>query len=73
MANEKTEEFTGLPIEQLMAKLNKERSTILENFTRAYLAETGLMPSQVEFVTQQMPVKNGVIENVYFFRKKENV
>lgn len=70
MKNEKTEEYNNINTEEMLKKLLEKRNEILEQFAKAYLAETGLLPSQIELVTQQMPVENNIIENVYFFRRK---
>ena len=70
MSNEKNEVFTSITTEEAVKYLADKRNEILESFTKAYLAESGLMPSQVELVTQQMPTENNIIETVYFFRKK---
>ena len=67
---EKNEEFQNMTIEQMVAKLAEKRNEILENFSKAYLAETGLLPSEVELCCQELPVNNGIIEHVYFFRRR---
>lgn len=68
----KTEEHTNISIEDAMKTLQEKRNEILEAFAKAYLAETSLNPSEVELVTQQMPIENGIIEHRYFFRKKND-
>jgi len=70
MAKEKNNTYNAITVEDAIKKLAEERDNILEAFAKAYLAESGLLPSQVELVTQQMPVKDGIIENKYFFRRK---
>lgn len=65
-----TKEFTPITVEEATKYLTEKRLEILEQFAKAYLAETGLAPSEVELVTQQMPVIDNKIETVYFFRKK---
>lgn len=71
MNDKKDEEYSNISIEAMVKKLSDERTKILNEFTKAYLAETGLLPSQLELVTRQMPIDNGIIESVFFFRKKE--
>lgn len=66
----KDEEFKDISLEDMMRKLIENKSKIIEEFTRAFLAESELKPSEVEFVTQQMPMVKGIIEHRYFFRKK---
>lgn len=62
-------EFKDITLEEAMKKLQTEKHKIIEAFAKAYLAETGLMPSEVEMCHQQ--TTNGtVIENVIFFRRK---
>ena len=67
---EKNDVHTAISVEDVVKKLAQERDKILEQFAKAYLAESGLLPSQVELVTQQLPIIDGKIENIYFFRKK---
>lgn len=55
---------------EAMVEMAKHRDEILKAFGKAYLAETQINPSEVELVTRQMPEKDGVIEHVYFFRRK---
>lgn len=68
---EKNEEFTNISIEEAVKKLQSQKDEILDAFAKAYLADSGLLPTEVELVTQQMPMKDGIIEHVYFFRKKD--
>lgn len=63
--------YTGIDINEMVKKLNEERSKILNEFSKAYLAETGIMPSEVELVTVQ-ETKDKTIETICFFRKKQN-
>ena len=73
MAKEINKEHTAVEsIEEMVKKLQEDKFRILEDFSRAYLAESGLLPSQVELVTKQMPMVDNIIETVIFFRKKEN-
>lgn len=67
---ERNDVYTSISEEDVVKKLVEERSKILEQFAKAYLAETGLLPSTVELVTHQFPVENNIIETVYYFRKK---
>lgn len=70
MKNEKNIEYNNLTGEEIVKKLAEERDKILNEFAKAYLAETKLLPSEVELVTVQNPPENGIIETVYYFRKK---
>lgn len=68
---ERNDVYTAISEVDAVKKLVEERSKILEAFAKAYLAETGLLPSTVELVTQQMPMENNIIETVYYFRRRE--
>ena len=70
MAKEVNIEYKDINLTEALAKLALERDKILEEFTKAYLAETGLKPSEIELVCKQDKL-GMTIENVYFFRKKE--
>ena len=70
MSKEKEVEIRNINEQEVVQELIKNRNKILEAFTKAYLAETQLMPSQIELVTRQMPIKDGIIENIFFFRKR---
>jgi hypothetical protein len=50
---EKNDLYTQITEEDAVKKLAMERDKILEQFAKAYLAETGLLPSAVELVTTQ--------------------
>jgi len=63
-------EFKDITVEEAMKKILSEKNKIIEAFAKAYLAESGLLPSQVELVCKQV-TENNIIENVYYFRKKE--
>jgi hypothetical protein len=67
---EKNIELNDISIEEALQTLVKEKHKIIEAFAKAYLAETELLPSQVELVTQQTKTGN-LIEHVYYFRRKE--
>lgn len=66
----KTEEHNNMSIEDAMKTLQEKRNEILEAFAKAYLAETGFNPSEIELVTQQLPMVDNIIEHRYFFRRK---
>lgn len=53
-------------IEKIVQKIANQRSKILERFLEAYLAETGLMPSECELCE----VHDG-LSHRWFFRKRE--
>lgn len=66
----KEKEFSQISLNEAISKLQEEKHKILEEFAKAYLAETELLPSQIEMCHQQLPIKDGIIENIIFFRKK---
>lgn len=70
MSKLKNEEYTNISIEEATQKLQENRDQILEEFAKAYLAETKLLPSEVELVCHQ-EMNGAIIENVYFFRRKQ--
>lgn len=61
--------FNNISENEALLKLNEERNKILNEFAKAYLAETNILPSEVELVSIQTH-KEKEIETVYFFRKK---
>jgi hypothetical protein len=61
--------YNGIDINEMVKKLSEERSKILNEFSKAYLAETGVMPSEIELVCQEK-IDDKTIEHIYFFRKK---
>ena len=69
MTKEREEEHNNISIEAALKKIYDERNRILEDFAKAYLAETKLLPSQVELVTRQV-IKDNVVENIFEFRRK---
>jgi predicted naringenin-chalcone synthase len=62
--------FTPITTEEATKYLHDRKVEIIEQFAKAYLAETGLKPSEVELVTKQEST-GMIIETVYYFRKKE--
>jgi hypothetical protein len=71
MPNERNDVYKAMTAEDVVKKLAEERDKILEAFAKAYLAESGLLPSQVEMVTQQLPMNDqNIIETIYYFRRK---
>ena len=62
-------EASNMSIEQYVAKLMQYKSKIIEDFTKAYLADSGLKPSEVELVQKEVK-SSGKIETVFYFRKK---
>lgn len=61
--------FNNIDIESAVKQLAEQRDKILSEFAKAYLAETKLLPSEVELVTKQKTT-GSEIETIYFFRKK---
>lgn len=59
----------GAPILRMIDEVVREvignKDKVLEDFARAYIAETGLMPSEIEMVQQDRGR-----EFVWFFRRK---
>jgi glucokinase len=60
--------FTGNE-EEIAKQLNEQRDKILNDFAKAYLAETQLLPSQIELIQQQIE-DNGKIGYVWYFKQK---
>lgn len=54
-----------MDINQLVKDVLERRASILEDFAKAFVAETGLMPSEVELCEEHRPS-----EIVFYFRKK---
>jgi hypothetical protein len=66
---EKNEEYKGLTGDEAAKIILAKRHEVLDHFAKAYIAETGLMPSQIELCTQQV-VNGTTIENIFFFRRR---
>jgi len=64
---EKEEVYNNMTEVEAVKKLAEFKTEILENFSKAYLAETGLLPSEVELHCQQL----SATEHVYSFRRKD--
>jgi hypothetical protein len=60
-----------ITIEDVASYLAKHKAKILEDFAKAYLAETNLKPSQVELVHKHS-VTGTEINDVFYFREKKN-
>lgn len=69
MKKERNDVYTSINEADAVKKLAEERNKILEAFGKAYLAESGLLPSQVELVSEQN-ISGSTIENIYYFRRK---
>lgn len=54
---------------EIAKKLVMERNKVLDDFCKAYIAETGIMPSDLELVTREESDGNR-FETVYFFRRR---
>jgi len=52
-------------IKEYLNEINMNRYKILEDFTKAYIAESGLKPSDIELVEE----KRG-LNVVYYFKRK---
>lgn len=53
-------------VQRIMAK----RAEIIEEFAKAYIAETGLAPSECELVEVQPKIVSGEAQARFFFRKR---
>ena len=72
MGNKKDLTYHNLSsIEEMVEQLVKHKKEILENFSKAYLAEKEVLPSEVELVEQFIKEDGKMKEVVYFFRIKE--
>lgn len=67
----KETETQDITVEEVARKLQEHRSEILEQFSTAYLAESGLLPSQVELV-HESKIEEGVITDTFYFRRKDS-
>ena len=56
-------------LENILKEIRDNKNQILDDFAKAYLAETGLNPSEVEMVEQFDHAK---MTYVYSFRKKSS-
>lgn len=65
----KNEEYQGVDAEEAWKIILAKRHEILDHFAKAYIAETGLKPSEIELCTQQRTTDK-TIEHVFFFRRK---
>jgi hypothetical protein len=65
----KEETFNDMDMSKMAEFLKKNRNKILEEFAKAYLAETQLLPSQIELV-HKSSVENEQIVDTFYFRKK---
>jgi len=70
MSKVKENFYENISVAEMVEELARNKTKILEDFSRAYLAEVGILPSEVELVCREMPVKDGIIEHVYVFRRK---
>lgn len=61
----------NIDIENMVKELVQNRNKVLNEFAKAYLAETDTLPSEVELVEKRMPEKDGIIETIYYFRRKD--
>lgn len=65
----KEKQLNNISVEEAVAELAKHRNKILEEFSKAYLAESGLLPSQVELV-HKITTEKDIITDIFYFRKK---
>ena len=69
MAKEKNIEYKDIDEKEVAKKLLQERDKIIADWSKAYLAETALLPSEVILSCKQ--IKNGnETEVIYEFRRK---
>lgn len=66
----KEQVIEDISMEEVLEKLKDQRNKILEEFSRAFLAESGALPSEVELVHTSSE-EDGKITNLFYFRKKE--
>ena len=66
----KEQELEGITEEQMLEALQLQRDKILEEFQKAYLAETNTLPSEIELV-HSSTVQGKEIINTFYFRKKQ--
>lgn len=64
--------YNNLNIDEMVKQLIKHKSKILDDFAKAYLADSGLKPNEVVLVEQQV-TDNGTIKEInYYFKKKDD-
>lgn len=54
-----------------LIEILKKRDEILEQFTKAYIAETGILPSKLELVNE-VTEEDGNVVNIFYFREKKD-
>lgn len=72
MKNEKEIVYNNVNKDAAIKELHRHKKEILNNFAAAYLAETELMPSEIQLVEEQEMTEDGKIQTIYFFRRKHN-
>lgn len=55
----------------VVAEIMKNRQSVLEDFAKAYIADTGLKPSQIELVHKHETNENEIIDTFYFKEKDD--
>lgn len=68
----KETEYNNITEEEVAKLIHKERDKILEEFTKAYLAETQLMPSEIQLVCKTFTEDGKMVTEYEFRRKKES-
>ena len=63
--------YNNLNVDEMVQQLLKHKAKILDDFAKAYLAESGLNPSEVVLVEQQIKDNGQIKEINYYFRKKD--
>lgn len=58
--------------DEMVQKILKHRAEILENFSKAYMIDANVKPSELELVEQTRVDDGKIKEIVYFFRRKKS-
>jgi hypothetical protein len=60
-----------IDLDEAMKELIEKRDEILSSFAKAFLAESGLSPSDVELVHKSYTENNEIINTFYFRERKD--
>lgn len=60
----------NLKMRKMLSSVMRNRKGIIEDFSKAYLAETGLRPSQVVMVEKRINEDNKIVFTWHFEKRK---
>lgn len=64
-------QINNIDEDEAVKEIMKKRLEIIEQFTKAYIAETGIFPSQLELVCEKTTEDNVITETYYFKRRAD--